>query len=76
MKNEITEKLEKAVGKITPEALKGTGTKSEFVQFRVTKAEKESLQETAKGLGLQVSDYLLRLHALVAEKLKRQGSLK
>ena len=71
MTAKTTDKLAAAAIKISADELRGGGPKTEFLQFRVSKKEKESIQRAAAGLDLQVSEYLLRLHELVAEKLKK-----
>lgn len=65
-------KLKEAVDAIAPETLRGSLAKSEFIQFRVSEADKKSIKTTAEGLDLSVSEYLLKLHALVTEKLNRR----
>ena len=69
MKPDSEKKLASAVATIDRDALVGTGPKNQFVQFRVSKSEKASLQNTADELGLQVSEYLLKLHELVSQRL-------
>jgi hypothetical protein len=66
------DKLKEAVDAIAPETLSGSLAKSEFIQFRVSEADKKSIKTTAEGLDLTVSEYLLKLHTLVAEKLNRR----
>ena len=66
-----TDKLASAAAKISTDDLRGGGAKTEFLQFRVSKKEKESIQQAAASLDLQVSEYLLRLHELVTDKLKK-----
>jgi len=65
-------KLSAAAAKITAKDLQGTGPKTAFVQFRVSDAEKSSLQQTAETLGLQVSEYLLKLHELASANLRKK----
>jgi hypothetical protein len=69
MTSSARERLEAAAEGIPLADLRGTGRKSTLVQFRVTLAEKASLQRTADALGVSVSEYLLRLHTLVSPKL-------
>ena len=71
MTAKATDKLAAAAVKISADELRGGGPKTEFLQFRVSKKEKESIQQAAASLDLQVSEYLLRLHELVDEKLKK-----
>lgn len=63
------EKLAAVAAEITAKDLQGSGPKTEFLQFRVSKSEKESIQNTASKLGIQVSEYLLKLHELVSQRL-------
>jgi acetyl-CoA carboxylase alpha subunit len=72
MKPNTEAKLAAAAAKITTKDLQGSGPKNSFVQFRVSEAEKSSLQETAERLGLQVSEYLLKLHELASANLKHR----
>jgi hypothetical protein len=71
MTPEPASQIEMAAAKITPGDLRGAGPKTAFVQFRVSEREKASLQQTAESLGLQVSEYLLRIHELVSANLKK-----
>jgi hypothetical protein len=72
MKPETQAKLADAAAKITAKNLQGPGPKTAFVQFRVSESEKASLQETAENLGLQVSEYLIKLHELASANLKNK----
>ena len=72
MKPTTEAKLASATAKITAKDLQGSGPKTAFVQFRVSESEKASLQETAERLGLQVSEYLLKLHELASANLKHR----
>jgi hypothetical protein len=72
MKPDTQSKLAAAAAKIAAKDLEGAGPKTQFVQFRVSEAEKESLQKTADGLGLQVGEYLLKLHELVSANLRKK----
>lgn len=65
-------KLAAAAAKISAKDLQGSGPKTAFVQFRVSEAEKSSLQQTAESLGLQVSEYLLKLHELASVNLRKK----
>ena len=72
MKTDTANKLATAASKITAKDLQGSGAKTEFLQFRVSKSEKDSVQSTAAALGLQVSEYIMKLHELVSEKLNKK----
>lgn len=50
--------------------LKEALAKDAIVLFRTTKSEKADMQATAKGLGLSLTEYLGRLHALAKPQLK------
>jgi hypothetical protein len=71
MKPTSHSKLVAAASRVTANDLQGTGPKTAFVQFRVSEAEKASLQRTAESLGLQVSEYLLKLHEVVSSNLAK-----
>lgn len=72
MKPNTEAKLAAAAAKINAKDMQGTGPKTAFVQFRVSESEKASLQQTAESLGLQVSEYLLRLHELASANLRKK----
>ncbi len=72
MKPNTEAKLAAAAAKISAKDLQGSGPKTAFVQFRVSDAEKTSLQQTAENLGLQVSEYLLKLHELASANLRKK----
>lgn len=46
--------------------------KPEVIFLRVTSREKESVKQAATALRLSVTEYLMRCHGLVAEKLNQQ----
>ncbi len=69
----MLDKLEHAVADITRDDLVGSGPKTEFLQFRVSKLEKESLRAAAERLGFQgVSEYVMTLHQLVSARLEKK----
>jgi len=72
MKPNAEAKLAAAAAKISAKDLQGSGPKTAFVQFRVSEVEKASLQQTAESLGLQVSEYLLKLHELASVNLRKK----
>jgi uncharacterized protein (DUF1778 family) len=47
--------------------------KSEVIFLRVTSPEKDAVKRAAAALRLSVSEYLLRCHGLVAEKLGKRS---
>lgn len=72
MKPDTNTTLAAATAKIKAKDLRGVGPKTAFVQFRVSESEKESLQRTADSLGVDVSEYLLKLHELVSANLRKK----
>lgn len=52
-----------------PERLRLALTKDATIQMRVTGPDKDSMQETASGLGLTLTEYLVRLHLFAVEVL-------
>jgi hypothetical protein len=62
-------KLEAAAAGISPAEISGTGRKTALVQFRLSEADKASIQRTADTLGVSVSQYLLAVHNLVAPRV-------
>ena len=51
---------------ITPERLAQIVTKSERINMTVTPAEKAAIKAAAQRHGLTVTDYLTRLHEIIA----------
>lgn len=47
--------------------------KSQVIFLRVTSREKEAVKQAATALRLSVTEYLLRCHGLVAEKLGKRS---
>jgi uncharacterized protein (DUF1778 family) len=47
--------------------------KQEVIFLRVTAREKEAIKQAAMALRLSITEYLLRCHGLVAEKLNQRG---
>jgi hypothetical protein len=64
--------LERLVESVDGKSLGGDLSKTEFIQFRVTAKEKADIRRTAKHLHLTVSEYLLRMHTLVTQKLNKE----
>jgi len=54
----------------SPEKLKTLLVKSESLTIRLTLTDKTGMERAAKACGLTLTDYLTRLHYLVAEKLE------
>ena len=72
MKDDTAKKLAAAEADIMRADLVGSGPKTEYPQFRVSKPEKESLRAAA-GLGFQgVSEYVMTLHQLVSARLEKK----
>lgn len=68
-----TARLRELVKGIPRERLALALTATERITFNVTPADKEEIRATAEALGLSMTDYLLRLHALVVERLREEG---
>ena len=64
------DKLAELLKDVEPERLQDVLTKGERINFRVTRAEKQQIEEIAEKLGLSISDYLLNLHRHVFARLK------
>ena len=52
------------------EKLRSALVKSATLSLRLTPAEKADMEATAKRLGLTLTEYLERIHALVSARLK------
>lgn len=65
-----SDKLADALGSIDIEELRGSLGKTAFISFRVTEGEKKSLKQAADSLDLTISEYLLKIHTVIAAKLK------
>ncbi len=46
--------------------------KDETIQLRVTAVQKEKIVANAKGLHLSTTDYLIKCHEVVSEKLEEK----
>jgi len=67
------DKLAKACKRITPARLKKALSKSakkRAITFRVSEEEWESIHRVTERCGLSVTEYFMRLHQMVREKLK------
>lgn len=67
-----TARLRQLVRGIPRERLALALTATERITFNVTPVDKEEIRATAEALGLSMTDYLLRLHALVIERLRQE----
>jgi hypothetical protein len=65
------DKLDEAMGKISPRRLQSALPKTKMVTFRVSEDDKESMVRAAKKCRLTLTEYILRLHYLADEKLKQ-----
>jgi hypothetical protein len=61
----------KRLAKVTTQDLTTALMKSETVIFRCTAPEKAQMKAQATALGMSLSEYLTRLHALAHAKLSR-----
>ena len=52
--------------------IQATLPKSETIHLRVTKAEKEAIRTTSTSIHLSITEYLLKCHAVIAAKIKRE----
>lgn len=66
-----TEKLASAVASIEAAELGQSLRKDDVIQLRVSTADKESVKATALELDLSMTDYLLTIHRLVSEKIRK-----
>jgi hypothetical protein len=71
-----TARLRELVRGIPRERLALALTATERITFNVTPVDKEEIRATAEALGLSMTDYLLRLHALISERLREEGRRK
>jgi hypothetical protein len=58
------------LAKMTKKQLTDSIAKKGVVTFRVSVEDKATMQATAKGLKLTLTEYLCSLHALAVKKLK------
>jgi hypothetical protein len=56
----------------TPRRLESVLAKRQKMQIRVSETDKEEIAATAKWLQLTATEYLLRLHFLASELLRRR----
>jgi hypothetical protein len=67
-----TEKLDnlaRALKGVSPDRLRTVTTKGSSIVLRVSASEKTKIKQTAERLGITVSEYLLQLHRIAAERL-------
>jgi len=65
-------RLKKLVQGIPKDRLSLVLERSKRVNFTVTPQEHEDIRRTAESFGLTMTDYILRLHALVSERLREE----
>jgi hypothetical protein len=53
----------------TSDEIKARVLKTETIQLRLTKIEKDEIRRVASRLSLSITDYILKCHEVVAEKL-------
>jgi uncharacterized protein (DUF1778 family) len=73
-KKQDLDALSRVLSGVDPNKLAQALDKRERINLRVSEADKEAIQSTAKGLGLTVTDYLLRLHAFAKEALVKRST--
>ncbi|HYN40389.1 MAG TPA: hypothetical protein VE129_01330 [Thermoanaerobaculia bacterium] len=66
-------RLKEEVRGIPPERLALVLEKAKRININVTPQEHEEIHATAERLGLSVTDYLLRLHEAVSERLLEES---
>jgi predicted DNA binding CopG/RHH family protein len=66
-KKQNLDALARILSGVDPARLAQVLDKKERINLRVSEADKEAMQSTAKAFGLTVTDYLLRLHAFAQE---------
>jgi hypothetical protein len=69
-------RLKEEVRGIPRERLALVLEKAKRININVTPQEHEEIHSTAERLGLSVTDYLLRLHDAVSERLREEGRRK
>ena len=55
----------------TSDEVKARVLKTETIQLRLTKIEKDDLRRVASRLSLSITDYILKCHEVVAAKLEK-----
>ncbi len=63
-------KIKKVLASEKPSKVKSRIAKTEIIQMRVSKSDKDSMKKTAQNCGLTLSEYLIRCHEVILEKLK------
>lgn len=61
---------------IPPERLALIRDRVKRININVTPQEHEEIHATAESYGLSVTDYLLRMHDLISERLRQEGRRK
>ena len=64
-------RIEKALSGLTRDSLTSE-TKESRIELRVSETEKEHIRQTAEGLGLSITEYLLGLHRYAARRLDKE----
>lgn len=54
---------------VSPSRLRKLIAKDARIDFRLSETDKDAMQATAQGVGLTVSEYLVRLHYVANKKL-------
>ncbi len=67
------DRLIEVVRNIPPERLALVLERSKRINFTVTPHEHDDIRATADAFGLTMTDYLLRIHALVSERIREEG---
>lgn len=56
----------------TSDEVKARVLKSDTIQLRLTKVEKDEIRRVASRLSLSITDYILKCHEVVAAKLEEK----
>jgi hypothetical protein len=64
-------KSKAAIPEPSLEEIQATLPKTETIHLRVTKAEKNAIRATAGALRLSITEYLLKCHSVVSDKLRK-----
>ena len=72
-KTEQFDRLAAALKDASPERLREVLVKDTPITFRVTRKERDDMHRTAKGCGLTLTDYLIRLHLFAVKMLADKG---
>ena len=64
------EKLADLLKNVPPERVRDLMVKTETIQMRVTAVDKDEIKKAAQKCRLSVSEYLIRSHQVIAQRLR------